>query len=208
MLIKEKKEIIFLRNLVQSCENCELCKLDINNQDNKDKSKGKVFSTGYSNAKLFFIGESPFYKREVGSDGIIRPFNYGNESENSIGSGKMLFDALWKLKVRREDVYITNLIKCSYDDERKKRIKNHFECCYPMTLIEIDVVIPKVIFLLGNLVRDFFIDRVKIGEKTKLGTWVFAIPHPAWVYRNRWNEEVVNVYRETIYYNLKESGYL
>jgi uracil-DNA glycosylase family 4 len=117
----------------------------------------------------------------VGNDGIIRPFNFGNEYEDNVGSGKILFNILWKLNVKREDIYITNLIKCSYNEKLRKNIQKYFAECFFLTKLEIALVKPKIIFLLGNEVHQFF-------ETHKLMSiipeQIIAISHPAFIYRS------------------------
>lgn len=190
MEVYEKSEYRFLRNLLQGCKACELCKLDINKKDKECLDKGKVLCSGYSKAKIFFIGESPFCKREVGKDGIIRPFNFGSPSENKVGSGQILFSILKELGVEREDIYITNLIKCSYNDELKPNINEYFEACYPLLKLEIELIKPKIIFLLGNLVTEFM--KMKMGVDNEN---VFSIWHPAYIYRNR---SMLDTYKKKI----------
>lgn len=177
-----------LEEKINACKKCDLCKLEINQQSEQFFDRGKVFNTGNINASIFFIGESPYIKRVYGKDNKIRPFNFNTEYENKVGSGKMLFNILWELGVNRNDLYFTNLIKCSYDESNKNRIEQFAFHCNGYLYKELYLVKPKIVFLLGNITAKNF--GVKMHDYKLIGDIYFcAIFHPAYINRSHSKKE-------------------
>ncbi len=121
-----------LDELKKQAQNCHLCSL----------SKGRsrvVFGEGNPNADIMFIGDTPMEIEE--SEG--RPF---------LGrGGEMLTLMIEKvLGVLREEVYITNFIKChTLNNQEPKEVE--IQSCNGYILKEIELVNPKIIVTLGEL---------------------------------------------------------
>ena len=79
-----------LENCVKNCRKCRLC----------EKKNNVVFGVGNKNADIMFIGEGP----GADEDRLGEPF---------VGrAGKLMNMALGILGIKREEVYIANVVKC------------------------------------------------------------------------------------------------
>lgn len=112
---------------VRSCIKCELCKNRINAVPGKGNPK----------ADLFFVGEAPG-KTE---DELGEPF---------VGAaGKKLSFALEQAGLSRDDVYITNVVKCRPPQNRTPTLDEE-QSCAPYLNAEISLIRPKIICIMGN----------------------------------------------------------
>src|ERR1051325_1326603 len=116
-----------------------------------------VFGVGNPNADLMFIGEAP------GAD-------EDQQGEPFVGrAGQLLNNMIKAMGIRREDVYIANIIKCRPPGNRTPE-RDECETCSPFLMRQIAVVKPKVIVALGA-----------VAAKTLL-----AINAPMMEMRGRW----------------------
>ncbi len=96
-----------------------------------------VFGVGNPNADLMFVGEAP------GADEDI-------QGEPFVGrAGQLLTKIIEAIGLRREDVYIANVLKCRPPNNRNPE-PDEVQQCEPFLLRQIDVVKPKVIVALGK----------------------------------------------------------
>lgn len=156
-----------LNNQILKCEKCALAKTRIN----------VVPGEGSSKAEIMFIGEGPG-KNE---DEKGKPF---------IGAaGKLLDKMLALISLKREDVYIANVVKCRPPGNRDP-LPEEVEACRPWLDQQIEIIKPKLIVLLGRHSMDRFLPNQKISidhgkPKRKSGQVYFPIYHPAAaLYRN------------------------
>jgi DNA polymerase len=110
---------------------------------------------GSANAKIFFIGEGPGKKE----DELGRPF---------VGSaGKFLDEMLEIIKLKREDVYIANVVKCRPPQNRDPS-PEEARACWPWLLKQIQTIQPRLIVTLGRHSMERFlpsaIRRKKISQ--------------------------------------------
>lgn len=110
-----------------------------------------VFGDGNPKAKIVFIGEAPGKNEDLEG----RPF---------IGrAGKFLAEMLNTIKLTREDVYITNIVKYRPPNNRDPEPKEK-NACREWLLEELNFIKPKLIVFLGrHSMNDFFPD-LKISE--------------------------------------------
>ncbi|MFY9221560.1 MAG: uracil-DNA glycosylase [Blastocatellia bacterium] len=95
-----------------------------------------VFGEGNPQAELMFIGEAPGAEE----DATGRPF---------VGAaGKLLDKIIAAIGFKREDVYITNVVKCRPPNNRKPT-SDEMSACEPFLFNEIELVKPKLIVTLG-----------------------------------------------------------
>ena len=95
-----------------------------------------VFGVGNVNAELMFIGEGP----GADEDAKGEPF---------VGrAGQLLNNMISAMGIKREDVYIANVVKCRPPSNRTPE-KDECETCSPFLMRQIDVIKPKVIVALG-----------------------------------------------------------
>ncbi len=118
-----------------------------------------------------FIGEGPGRVE----DELGRPF---------VGpAGKLLEEALSAIGWRREDVYITNVVKCR-PPENRDPLSPEVEEHKPFLERELELIKPKLIVLLGRHALQWFLPGEKIGEvrgtaKRKGKFIFFTTYHPA-----------------------------
>jgi len=110
-----------------NCQRCKLAKLG---------RKQIVFGTGDPNAALMFIGEGP------GAD----------EDEQGLPfvgrAGQLLNNMIAAMGLKREQVYIANIVKCRPPGNRTPE-RDECDTCSPFLMRQIRVVRPKVIVALG-----------------------------------------------------------
>ena len=106
---------------------------------------------GNANAQIVFIGEAPGAKED--KDG--RPF---------VGSaGKFLAEMLESIKMKRDDVYITNIVKYRPPENRDPTSKEISDCAKWLEE-EIKLIDPALIVFLGRHSMNHFFPNEKISE--------------------------------------------
>jgi DNA polymerase len=109
---------------------CKLCRLC-------EKRKNAVPGEGFKDSRVMFIGEAPGEQEDVQG----RPF---------VGAaGKLLTELLATINLRRENVYITNIVKCRPPNNRPPR-KDEAAACRPYMNRQIALIQPAVICPMGN----------------------------------------------------------
>ena len=157
-----------LREEVRSCVKCPLCQTRTQT----------VFADGNPNADIVFVGEAPgFYEDQKGIPFVGK-------------AGQLLTDIIVKgMKMRREDVYICNVIKCRPPDNRDPTPDEKRQC-EPYLVRQLQLVKPKVIVALGGHAAKTLLKTDAPTGKLR-GKWHFYedIPlrvtfHPAYLLRN------------------------
>jgi uracil-DNA glycosylase len=150
---------------------CSRCKLHTLGR------KQVVFGVGNPNADLMFVGEGP------GADEDI-------QGEPFVGrAGQLLTKIIEAIDLRREDVYIANVIKCRPPGNRNPE-PDEVERCEPFLFRQVDIIKPKVIVALGKfaaqclLKSDAPITRIRGREFTYRDSILIPTYHPAYLLRN------------------------
>lgn len=158
-----------LKNLYKKIAKCEKCPL----------YKGRtntVPGEGAENADIMFIGEGP--GRDEDSQG--RPF---------VGAaGRFLTEMIESIGLKREDVYITNIVKCRPPNNRDPE-QTEVETCWSYLEDQIKLIKPKIIVTLGRHSMNRFMPGLKISQvhgqpKRASGIWqerqvYLPLYHPA-----------------------------
>lgn len=110
-------------------ENCSICELS------KSK-KNIIFGEGNPNAKIMFIADEP-----TATEDELKSFFVGKTGEQL---SKMIENVL---PLKKEDVYITTLVKCRSFDGFSS---SHFNSCSSYLYKQIDIINPKLIVTLGE----------------------------------------------------------
>jgi len=144
-----------------------------------------VFGVGNPKARLVFVGEAPGRDEDL-------------QGEPFVGrAGQLLTEIITKgMKLKREDVYICNVIKCRPPENRNPE-PDEVASCEPFLLRQLELIGPEVIVALGK-----FAVQTLLREKapiTKLrGRWydyhgIRLMPtfHPAYLLRNPAEKRVV-----------------
>lgn len=110
-----------------------------------------VFGEGNPEAEVMFIGEAPGFHE----DRLGRPF---------VGTaGKLLDKLLLGIGWRREDVYITNIVK-RRPPENRDPLPEEIEAYKPYLTRQIEIINPKAIVPLGRYSMNYFLPEAKISR--------------------------------------------
>ena len=167
-----------LEELRAAIGDCRLCKL-------RSGRTNLVFGVGNPKAELMFVGEGPGRDEDL-------------QGEPFVGrAGQLLTDIITKgMGMKREDVYIANVVKCRPPENRNPE-PDEVAACEPFLKKQIDVVQPRVIVGLGKFaVQTLLQSKIPI---TKLrGKWhsyhgIKLMPtfHPAYLLRNPADKKLV-----------------
>ncbi|HET9662334.1 MAG TPA: uracil-DNA glycosylase [Thermomicrobiales bacterium] len=143
---------------------CTLCELS-------QSRTNAVPGTGPADADVFFIGEGPGWHED--QQGL--PF---------VGaSGKFLTELIQRAGLEREQVFITNVVKCRPPGNRDP-LPDEIEACAPYLDRQIDAIDPLVIVTLGRFSMSRYFPKERIsrihGEPKKFGRrTVVPMYHPA-----------------------------
>jgi len=150
--------------------NCTRCKL------HKGRTK-IVFGVGNPKAELVFVGEGPGRDED-------------EQGEPFVGrAGKLLTQMIEAMGLRRQDVYICNVVKCRPPENRLPE-KDEIATCSPYLLRQLGCIQPKVICALGSCAAQTLLQTTQGISRFRgewfdlLGTKFIATYHPAYLLRN------------------------
>lgn len=157
-----------IRSHIGDCQRCKLAGTRTN----------IVFGQGNPNAQLMFVGEAP------GAD----------EDEQGLAfigrAGQLLTDIIEKgMKMRREDVFIANILKCRPPGNRNPE-PDEILSCQPFLEKQIDTIHPKILVGLGKFSCQWLLKTAEPITKLRgrLGSYngikVMPTYHPAYLLRN------------------------
>ena len=147
------KKLIDLKEKIKSIEDCELKKF----------AKNIVFNDGNPKSQIMLVGEGPGEKEDTKG----KPF---------VGeAGILLNKMLNAIKIKREDVYITNVVNYRPPNNRKPEISEINR--YSVFLREhISIINPKILILMGSTAMEaIFGQKLKISKE-----------------RGKWKETIIN----------------
>jgi uracil-DNA glycosylase len=187
--VRGRETLDHVREDLGDCQRCKLAK----------GRKHIVFGQGHPHAELVFIGEGP------GAD----------EDEQGLPfvgrAGKLLNRMLELVGIKREDVYICNVVKCRPPANRTPE-KDEVDACSPFLFRQLDVIQPRLVCCLGAPAA-----RTVLGLKEGMlkirgrfydygGAKAIATVHPAYVLRNPREEKILREDFEKIREFLKRPG--
>ena len=154
-------QIDALRLKVISCVKCSLSRSRTNAVPGKGNPK----------AEILFIGEAPGRNEDL-------------QGEPFVGSaGKILSEALGYAGISRDDVFITNVVKCRPPENRLPLVEEKDACSEHLSK-ELEIIKPKIICILGNTAYNSLLggdsitkNRGRLIEKN--GQYYFLSIHPA-----------------------------
>ena len=159
-----------LKAIREDLGECQRCKLHVTR-------KNIVFGQGSPNARLMFIGEAP------GAD----------EDEQGLAfvgkAGQLLTRIIEAIGLRREDVFIANVIKCRPPQNRNPE-PDEIESCQPFLERQIEAIRPEVIVGLGKFAAHWLLKTAEpiTRLRGRLGHYrdikVMPTYHPAYLLRN------------------------
>lgn len=152
---------------IKDCQRCELA-------NNRTKL---VFGSGNPNSKIMLIGEAP-------------GFNEDREGKPFVGNAGQLLDKILKaIQLSREQVYITNVVKCRPPQNRDPR-PDECETCNFVLKRQLEIIKPQFILILGRIAASVLLNTEE--SIAKLRGKIFEIfdakaivtYHPAALLRN------------------------
>jgi DNA polymerase len=166
-----------LEAIAQEVRACTACRLH-------ETRTRAVPGVGPADAALVFIGEGP------GADEDAR-------GEPFVGrAGQLLTKIIESVQLRREDVFITNIVKCRPPNNRDPQ-PDEIAACRPFLERQVQLLQPRVICTLGRhaasvlLGKQEAMARLRAGEHRYAGIRVFPTYHPAALLRNpQWKRPV------------------
>lgn len=162
-----------LHDEITRCQRCAL----------SQARKRAVPGEGREDAEIVLIGEAPgFHEDQQG-----RPF---------VGAaGQFLEELLDSISLRREDVYICNVIKCRPPGNRDP-LSEEIETCKPYLDRQIELIAPRMIVTLGRVSMERYFPGAKIshihGQPRKVGGIIYyPMYHPAAaLHQPRWRQVI------------------
>lgn len=156
-----------VRDLIGDCQRCQLA-----------QGRNKlVFGVGDPNAQLMFVGEGP------GAD-------EDRQGEPFVGrAGQLLNNMITAMGLKREQVYIANIVKCRPPQNRKPE-PDEARTCLPFLERQIEIVRPRVLVALGATAATYLLGaRGSIGAMRGRihdyrGIQTVVTYHPAYLLRD------------------------
>ena len=137
-----------LKNSLKDCKKCKLCKARQN----------IVFGVGNPNAEIMLIGEGP------GGD-------EDKQGEPFVGkAGQLMNKAFDVVGIKREEVYIANIVKCRPPNNRDPE-EDEIQACLDYLRNQVMIIKPKIIVLLGRIALQNILGR-EYKITASRGKWV------------------------------------
>ncbi len=174
---------VALKLIREDLGDCTRCKL------HQQGRKQIVFGVGNPRAELMFVGEGPGADEDA-------------QGEPFVGrAGQLLNNMIKAMGIRREDVYIANVVKCRPPGNRTPE-RDECETCSPFLMRQIAVIKPKVVVALGAVasksllamnasmseLRGRFYDFLPAGARSSDPNWpgtkLAVTYHPAYLLRD------------------------
>ncbi len=156
-----------LRQELADCHECQLARTRTN----------LVFGVGNPEARLMFVGEAPGADEDA-------------QGEPFVGrAGQLLTRMIIAMGLRREDVYIANILKCRPPENRVPRPEEVI-ACMPYLRRQIDIIHPEVLVCLGGTAAQNLLElQMPVGRMRNQWHDYHGVPtlvtfHPAYLLRN------------------------
>jgi uracil-DNA glycosylase family 4 len=156
-----------LDDQVKKCTECALHKGRTNT----------VFGKGNPATRVMFIGEGPGREEDLRGEPFVGR------------SGQLLTKMIEAIDLSRDDVYITNIVKCRPPENRDPQ-EDEVRCCEKYLAAQIDAIKPRIICALGRVSAHWLLDtKASLGslrqsDNAYHGTPVLVTYHPAALLRN------------------------
>lgn len=153
--------------MIQNCRRCDLCRL----------RHSIVLGEGNREADILLVGEGPGGDEDLQG----RPF---------VGkAGQLLDKMLSAIDMRREELYITNVVKCRPPGNRTPS-EEEAHACMPLLRMQYALIRPKIVVCLGATATRYVYDpnaritHVRGNWLEKGGVWFLPTYHPAALLRD------------------------
>ncbi len=165
--VPERRSLEEIREELGDCRRCKLC----------SGRKKLVFGVGSPRARLVFVGEGPGAEEDAQGLPFVGP------------AGQLLTKMIAAMGLKREDVYICNVVKCRPPGNRNPE-PDEISACEPFLRAQLRSIGPEVVVALGKfaaqtLLRDNTpITRLRGQWRTYEGMRLMPTFHPAYLLRN------------------------
>ena len=173
--VRDARTLQDLRALIGDCQRCKLA---------PHRTK-LVYGVGNPNADLVFVGEAPGHEEDARGEPFVG------------AAGQLLTEIIVKgMKIRREDVYIANIIKCRPPQNRNPE-PDEIAACEPFLKQQLEILKPKAIVALGKFAAQCLlktrtpISRLRGEWTTYQGVPLMPTFHPAYLLRNPSDKRLV-----------------
>jgi len=171
LLSQEKtRPSLGLDGIKQELMDCTRCRLH-------EGRNRMVFGEGDPHARLVFVGEGPGRDEDLKG----RPF---------VGrAGELLTRIIEAIDLTREDVYITNIVKCRPPQNRDPR-PDEIQTCLPFLLKQLEAIRPMIICCLGTFAAQTLLETEERISALRgrfhpyRGAKLMPTYHPAFLLRN------------------------
>lgn len=153
--------------MLHQCRRCSLCQ----------SRKQPVMGQGSHTARIMLVAEAPGAQEDQQGIPFVGP------------AGRILDVLLASAELKRQDIYITNVIKC-HPPANRDPLPEEQQACLPFLRCETALLKPPVIVCLGRIAAQRLIDpRFKITTQhgswvCRKGYWMTAIYHPSAILRD------------------------
>jgi DNA polymerase len=169
-----EKALLLLEEKVKECRLCSL----------SEGRKNVVFGSGSPYANMMVVGEAPGEEEDKKG----KPF---------VGrAGELLGKMLSSVGIYREEVYITNVVKCRPPGNRDPK-EEEIRWCIPYLFLQISILSPHIILTLGNfaakalLQTDLGVSKVRGKVHIVNGKRILPTFHPSYLLRNPKDKRLV-----------------
>lgn len=156
-----------IEEMIQRCNRCSLSQIRNN----------PVIGQGDKKTKLMFVAEAPGAQEDQQGIPFVGP------------AGRVLDVLLTSAGLKRQNIYLTNIIKCHPPGNRDP-LQEEQEACLPFLKCETQLLHPPIIICLGRIAAQRLIDpQYKITKQHgrwihRKGYWLTAIYHPSAILRD------------------------
>ena len=159
--------LLQLREKIGDCQRCRLC----------DGRSQIVFGTGNPDADLVFVGEAPGRDEDIKGEPFVGK------------AGQLLTRIISAMGMKRDEVYICNVVKCRPPDNRDP-LPDEIAMCEPFLNEQLSIIKPRVICALGSfasqclLKSEIRISRLRGHFRDYNGVPLMPTYHPSFLLRN------------------------
>ncbi|MDJ0987935.1 MAG: uracil-DNA glycosylase [Desulfobacterales bacterium] len=149
---------------------CQRCRLSQHRQN-------IVFGSGTATAKLVFVGEGPGFEEDQQAEPFVGP------------AGQLLTKIIGAINLTREQVYISNIVKCRPPQNRNPR-PDEIQTCSPFLDRQLDAIQPRFICALGSVAAQTLLNSAESISRLRgrfydyRGIKLIPTYHPAYLLRN------------------------
>lgn len=167
-VLPQNKLLLSKSQEYQNCQKCQLWTGRLN----------FVYGEGNHNALAMVIGEAPGEQENQQGRPFVGP------------AGQLLDKMLAAIKIKREEVYIANIVKCRPPNNRNPEQAERL-ACLPYLLEQIEIIQPKIFLFMGLVAAQTLLECSKPMKELRetsheyLGRPVFVTYHPSALLRNQ-----------------------